>query len=288
MKNSFVIITGLSGSGKSAAVRVFEDRGYYCVDNLPVAMIPVFADLHARMGDEMQRVALVVDIREGRFLDDFPQVLARIRQSHGVKVLFFEASNTVLARRFGETRRPHPMAGTSAEGLMESLAAERQTLDKIRAVADVLIDTSSFTVHDLKSYLIESFLDAAGQGALQVLVLSFGYKYGVPENMDLLFDVRFMANPFFVPGLRDMTGKDKDVVRFLQGKTEFRTFVDKTGDLLRFLLPLYVREGKAYLRIGVGCTGGKHRSVAVSEFLAKHLTEANLHPRIQHRDLDRE
>ncbi len=287
MSARFVIITGLSGSGKTAAARVFEDMGYYCVDNLPVALIPVFADLCARTGDEIARVALVIDIREGRFLKDFPEVVGRIRATHQVTVLFLEADDEVLARRFGETRRPHPMAADH-QSLAESITREREALRDIKVLSDRIIDTSAFTVHDLKAHVRDSFLEASGQSTLLVILESFGHKYGVPPDLDLLFDVRFIPNPFFVQGLKTMNGTDQEVVRFLEGKREYGEFAAKAEDLLRFLVPLYVREGKSYLRIGVGCTGGKHRSVAVAERLARALDGQKVRLRIQHRDLERE
>jgi RNase adapter protein RapZ len=287
VKDSFVVLTGLSGSGKSAAMRVFEDMGYYCVDNLPVALIPVFADLCARSGAEIQRVALGIDIREGSFLKDFPEVLGRLRHTREVMVLFLEAGDDVLARRFGETRRPHPMSATS-EDLRESIRRERVAMLPIRTAADAIIDTSAFSVHDLKTYLFDNFREADRPSTLLVQIVSFGYKYGTPESLDLLFDVRFLSNPFFVEGLKGMTGRDTEVIRFLEARPEYTAFLDKTVDLLTFLLPLYVREGKSYLRIGVGCTGGKHRSVAVTERLLRALENSPARLRIQHRDIDRE
>ena len=287
MKEQLVVITGLSGSGKSAAVRAFEDMGYYCVDNLPVTLIPVFSDLCTRAGDALARVALVIDIREGQFLREFPEVLARIRGDRAVQVLFLEASDELLARRFNETRRPHPMGG-DAQDLMESIARERRELRTIRGLADVLIDTSAFTVHDLKAFILDSFLEKDRPSALLVPITSFGFKFGVVANLDVLFDVRFIANPYFIDELRGLTGKDEKVKDFLERKPEYITFLEKTADLLKFLLPLYVREGKSYLRIGIGCTGGRHRSVAVAEALAAGLDGGEARLRIHHRDVDKE
>ena len=286
MTDRFIIVTGLSGSGKSAAMRAFEDMGYFCVDNLPVALIPVFIDLCSR-SEEIPQVALVIDIREGHFLKDFPEVLTRIREHREVDVLFFEADDDILARRFGETRRPHPMAGEH-QVLREAIQKERQALVEIRSVADTIIDTSPFTVHDLKAYILDNFLEVSRASMLLVFLTSFGYKYGVPQSADLLFDVRFIDNPFFVAQLKGLTGKDDPVVQFLEEKPEYRQFLDKTEDLLRFLVPLYVREGKSYLRVGIGCTGGKHRSVAVTEHLAASLAGSEVRLRVEHRDLERE
>lgn len=287
MKEPFVILTGLSGSGKSAAIRVFEDMGYYCVDNLPVALIPVFADLCSRGGEETSRVALVIDIRERSFLRDFPEMLGRLRGSHQVAVLFFEASDEVLSRRFGETRRPHPMA-TDSHGLGESIGQERHALQHIRQAADYIIDTTAFTVHELRAYILDNFLAADRRSTLLLTLQSFGFKYGVPRDLDLLFDVRFMSNPFFVESLKDMTGKDAEVMRFLEEKPEYEEFLARVDKLLRFLLPLYIREGKSYLRIGLGCTGGRHRSVAVTERLAARLAGEAIRLRVRHRDMERE
>jgi UPF0042 nucleotide-binding protein len=287
MKEPFVILTGLSGSGKSAAIRVFEDMGYYCVDNLPVALIPVFADLCSRGGEETSQVALVIDIRERSFLRDFPEMLGRLRGTHQVAVLFFEASDEVLSRRFGETRRPHPMA-TETQGLSESIAQERRALQHIRQAADCIVDTTAFSVHELKAYILDNFLDADRRSSLLLTLQSFGFKYGVPRDLDLLFDVRFMSNPFFVESLKGMTGKDAEVIRFLEEKPEYEEFLARIEKLLRFLLPLYIREGKSYLRIGLGCTGGKHRSVAVTERLAARLAGEAIRLRVRHRDMERE
>jgi UPF0042 nucleotide-binding protein len=287
MNRPFVILTGMSGSGKSAAMRAFEDIGYYCVDNLPVALIPVFADLCARSRNDLPQVALVVDVRGKRFLSDFPAVLEEIRPKHEVLLLYFEASDQVLSRRFGETRRPHPMA-EETRGVAESIRSERQALETIRGMADRVIDTSAFTVHDLKAYILDNYLESARGSTLLVQLQSFGYKYGAPHDMDLIFDVRFISNPYFVEGLRDLTGRDEPVVRYLEEQAEYRVFLDKTLDLLRFLLPLYVREGKSYLRIGIGCTGGRHRSVAVTEYFARLLAGEDTRMKTRHRDLERE
>ena len=286
MTGKIVVITGLSGSGKSAAVRAFEDVGYYCVDNLPVALIPVFSDLCSRAGEVLSRVALVIDIREGHFLQDFPEVLAGIRDERSVDVLFFEAGDDILARRFNETRRPHPMA-TGAQDLTESIRREREVLQTIRSLASVIVDTSAYTVHDLKAYVLDRFLEHDRGSTLLVPITSFGFKYGTPRNLDMMFDVRFIPNPYFVDELKNLTGKDAAVERFLADKPEYETFVSKTVDLLQFLLPLYVQEGKSYLRIGVGCTGGRHRSVAVADALATALANTTTRLRVQHRDIDK-
>ena len=286
MSHPFLILTGMSGSGKSAAMRAFEDMGYYCVDNLPLALISVFADLCARSRHDLPLVALAVDVREKRFVEEFPEALQSIRDKQPVSLLFFDADDKVLVRRFGETRRPHPMAGGNA-GLWESIQEERRVLTRIRTLADRVVDTTAFSVHDLKAYVRDNFTEENRASTLLVLLQSFGYKHGAPTDMDLILDVRFIPNPFFVETLREQTGRDAAVVAFLEKQEEYRVFLEKILDLLQFLLPLYVQEGKSYLRIGIGCTGGRHRSVAVTEYLHKALANAQVRLNIQHRDLEK-
>ena len=280
------ILSGLSGSGKSAAVKTFEDMGFFCVDNLPLTLIPVFIDLIKSSGDGPDRVALVIDIREGSFLRGIPETLEEIRSSiPEVQVLFFEATDPVLVRRFSETRRPHPLPG--ATSLEDGIARERQVLLPVRERADRIIDTSRFNVHELKTYLFDNF-SGEEQPKLFVSVQSFGYKHGLPTDADLIFDVRFVPNPYFVERLRAKSGLDQEVVEFLEGKAEYQEFCAKIGDLLGFLLPYYVREGKSYLTVAIGCTGGRHRSVAVAERLGAGLREQEYRTRINHRDVFKE
>ena len=282
-----VIITGLSGSGMSSAINAFEDLGYFCVDNLPVTLLPTFARLVQPGEDDqarIERAALVINIREGEFLSEFGTQLEALRdQGLNVFVLFLEASDTVLQRRFSETRRPHP-ADTGA-GLLESIRAERAAMADIRALADHITDTSEHTVHTLRRLLIERFsLDMQGT-AMHVQVLSFGHKYGSPPDMELLFDVRHLPNPYFVPELRDLSGHDPRVVNYLNSQPDVKETLRRFSDLLDYLLPLYKREGKSYVTVGIGCTGGRHRSVMIANALARCLRRTGFDAQSAHRDV---
>jgi UPF0042 nucleotide-binding protein len=282
-----VIITGLSGSGMSSATNAFEDLGYFCVDNLPLTLMPTFARL-VRPDDHnrphIERAALVVDIREGRFLSEFPERLRELRASGlRVFVLFFEASDEALVRRFSETRRPHP--AEAGVGLHESIRRERDAMYEIRQLADQAIDTSEHTVHTLRRLLIERFGSERSGATMRVQVYSFGYKHGTPHDVDLLFDVRHLPNPHFVPELRDLSGHDPRVVRFLNASDEVRETLRRFTELIDYLLPLYRREGKSYVTIGIGCTGGRHRSVMIANDLAEYLRGKGFPVRVRHRDL---
>jgi UPF0042 nucleotide-binding protein len=285
----FIVVTGLSGAGKSQAIRALEDLGYFCVDNLPVRLIPTLARLSRQAGSEIARAAVVVDVREGAFLDDFPRMYRSLRRLEGLEpvLIFLEASEDALVRRFSETRRPHPLARNRSA--LEGIRLERQRLAAIRRMADRTVDTTSMTVHELRrAFMALSQADSAGQ-RLIVSIVSFGYKRGIPLDADLLFDVRFLPNPHFVPSLRRRTGRDPSVVRYLDKSPVTGEFVRRTLDLLRFLIPRYVAEGKRYLTIGVGCTGGRHRSVAVAEALKRGLGRLDhVTIRVQHRDVERE
>ena len=282
-----VIITGLSGSGMSSAINAFEDLGYFCVDNLPVTLLPTFARL-VQPGEEdrarIERAALVINIREGEFLSEFGTQLQALRdQGLNVFVLFLEASDTVLQRRFSETRRPHP--ADTGDGLLQSIRAERAAMAEIRALADHITDTSEHNVHALRRLLIERFsLDMQGT-PMRVQVLSFGHKYGSPPDMELLFDVRHLPNPYFVAGLRDLSGHDRRVVKYLSSQTEVKETLERFSDLLDYLLPLYKREGKSYVTVGIGCTGGRHRSVMVANALARRLRRTGFDAQAVHRDV---
>jgi UPF0042 nucleotide-binding protein len=285
-----IIITGLSGSGMSSATNAFEDLGYFCVDNLPLMLLPTFARLvrpedHNR--PHIERAALVIDIREGRFLNEFPERLGELRASGlRVFVLFFEASDEALVRRFSETRRPHP--AEAGDGLLESIRRERAAMSEIRALADQVIDTSEHTVHTLRRLLIERFSAGPGGGArMRVQVYSFGYKHGSPHDLDLLFDVRHLPNPHFVAELRDLSGHDPRVVRFLNASDEVRETIRRFTELIDYLLPLYRREGKSYVTIGIGCTGGRHRSVMIANAIARHLRRAGYEATAVHRDVSK-
>ncbi len=283
-----VVITGLSGSGKSMAARYLEDLGFFCVDNLPVMLIPPFYELIQRSGDQIQRAAVVVDVREGKFLDHFPEILHELRaRSAPVTLLFFEAGDEVLKRRFSETRRPHPMSagGASLEG---AIREERSTLAPLRELADRIIDTSRFSVHELRSFLKGAFAHVEGGEGLNVHVVSFGFKYGVPAEADLVFDVRFLPNPYFVDDLRALDGTSQAVRAFLDGKPDKTGFMRRLTEFLDFLVPLYAAEGKSYLTLTLGCTGGKHRSVALAEEVRDHLVGRGVLASVTHRDLGKE
>jgi UPF0042 nucleotide-binding protein len=268
----------------SSAMNVFEDLGYFCVDNLPVQLIPSFIQLFDRKESGITRAALGVNIREGEFLRNFPQVYAQLRGRGDLEttVLFLEASDSALQRRYSETRRPHPLGeGT----VLEAIAEERSQLEPIRALADVVIDTSDHTVHTLRALLKKRFAPASAEAGTELTIVSFGYKYGVPLDADLLFDVRFLPNPHFVPELKELTGNDRPVIDYLEQSDEVRETTDRFSGLLDYLLPLYQREGKSYVTVGVGCTGGRHRSVAVANALGKHLNRGGYHARVMHRDV---
>jgi UPF0042 nucleotide-binding protein len=278
-----LIITGLSGSGKTNVARALEDIGWFCVDNLPSALIPRFADmLHG--SEELHRSALVVDMREREFLKQFPHVFRQIRgKGVAVSLLFLEADEKVLVRRFSETRRPHPLAIN--QPAIEGIREEREALRPIRKMADMILDTSDYTVHGLREYIKEHY-DVREQSAPLVLgVMSFGYKYGVPSEADLVFDVRFLPNPNFVPKLKPLTGNDAPVVRYMRRQEDTDTFLARLRSFLDYVLPRYVREGKSYLTVGIGCTGGRHRSVMIANDLAGWLREKGFPVRVRHRDL---
>ncbi|HLM57919.1 MAG TPA: RNase adapter RapZ [Pyrinomonadaceae bacterium] len=283
-----VIITGLSGSGMSSATNAFEDLGYFCVDNLPLTLLPTFARLVQPEGHNrphIERAALVIDIREGSFLGEFPAGLEELRRAGlKVSVLFFEASDDVLARRFSETRRPHP-ADRGGDGLAEAIRREREEMAVIRALADRVIDTSEHTVHTLRRLLIERFSPGPEGAPMRVRVLSFGHKHGGAHDLDLLFDVRHLPNPYFVPELRDLSGHDRRVVKFLNDSDEVRETLRRFTELIDYLLPLYRREGKSYVTIGIGCTGGRHRSVMTANAIAHHLRRAGYEASAVHRDV---
>jgi UPF0042 nucleotide-binding protein len=282
-----VIITGLSGSGMSSATNAFEDLGYFCVDNLPLTLLPTFARLVQPEEDgqaRIERAALVINIREGQFLSEFERALGALReQGLRVFVLFLEASDEALQRRFSETRRPHP--AETGGGLLEAIRDERAAMAKIRSLADHLIDTSDHTVHTLRRLLVERFSPNMEGTPMRVQVLSFGHKYGSPPEMELLFDVRHLPNPFFVPELRDLSGHDRRVVEYLTTKPEVEETVRRFNDLLEYLLPLYKREGKSYVTVGIGCTGGRHRSVMVANALARRLRRTGYEAQAIHRDV---
>jgi UPF0042 nucleotide-binding protein len=283
----FVVITGLSGSGKSQAIRALEDLGYFCVDNLPTTLIPTLAQLSCRPGSDLPKVAIVVDVREGSFLAEFPRVWREVQRLEGLhpSLIFLEATHAALVRRFSETRRPHPLAHDRP--VSEGIADERRRLDRIRRMADEIVDTSALTVHQLRERFMSFAREQAQRNPLVVTLLSFGFKHGVPLDADLVFDARFLPNPHFVPTLKALTGLDRGVVRFMERHEVTGQFVRKLRDLLAFLVPQYVAEGKAYLTIAIGCTGGRHRSVMLAETLAGPLAALHgVRARVRHRDID--
>ncbi len=283
----FIVVTGMSGAGKSAASRCLEDLGFFCIDNLPAALIPKVADLCAQSEKRIDRVALVVDVREGRFLDDLAGTLSDLRRDgYRVRVVFLDASDESLVRRFSESRRPHPLAPDGSA--LEGIRAERARLHDLKARADLVIDTSGFTVHEFRKLLATAFLDLPTPARMVLSLVSFGYRYGLPVDADLVFDARCLPNPHFVEGLRPLTGQAPAVVEYVLASAQTRGFLERVDQLLTYALPLYVREGKAYLTVAIGCTGGRHRSVVLVEELAHRLTEAGHQVSVRHRDVERE
>ena len=283
----FIVLTGLSGAGKSQAIRALEDLGYFCVDNLPTLLIPTLAELSLREGAEINKVAIVVDVREKGFLSSFARVYRKLRAMPRLDpaLIFLEASNEALVRRFSETRRPHPLAPDRS--VSEGIREERARLNAIRRTADLVLDTSDLTVHELRQVFINLSQSTTSRAPLVVTFLSFGFKHGLPVDADLVFDVRFLPNPHFVGELRGLTGRDRAVIEFMRGHAETGAFIDRIVDLLRFLLPQYVREGKSYLTVAIGCTGGRHRSVMIAEALRRELKEVtDVRVRVKHRDAE--
>lgn len=281
----FVILTGLSGSGKTQAIRALEDLGYFCIDNLPTQLIPTMAELSTREDAGLDKVAIVVDVREGGFLAQFPRVYRKLKAQPGVNptLIFLEASDSALVRRFSETRRPHPLAADRS--VSEGIVEERQKLDAIRAMADLIVDTSNLTVHELRDRFMQMSRDERARADMIVNLVSFGYKHGVPVDADLVFDVRCLPNPYFIDRLRSLTGRDRAVVRYMRRSPATQEFLERLSSFLKFALPQYVEEGKSYLTIAVGCTGGRHRSVMIAEALRKSLGAVKgVRLRVKHRD----
>jgi RNase adapter protein RapZ len=286
---NFLVVTGLSGAGKSHAIRALEDLGYYCVDNLPTPLIPVLADLSLHEDADNPKVAVVVDVRERRFIREFPPIWKRLQSSPGLHplLIFLEATHAALLRRFSETRRPHPLAPDRP--IAEALDEERRMLAKIRAMADEIVDTSDLTVHELRQAFQSLVRDRGERAPLMVTLESFGFKHGVPLDADLVFDCRFLPNPHFVAGLRSKSGRDKAVATYMRRYPATRELTQRLAAFLRYLVPHYVSEGKAYLTIAIGCTGGRHRSVYLAEALKKDLSALkNVTTRARHRDLARD
>lgn len=280
-----VIITGLSGSGKGTALKAFEDLGYYSVDNLPIELIPKFAEL-TKNASNIGRAALVVDIREGSALERFPALYKRIRSQLPVRLLFLEADDAVLQRRFSETRRPHPL-GTK-ESVTANIRRERERLEPIRKLADPIINTGKFNVHELRETIHSTFgADHRGESKILVQVNSFGFRHGIPQDSDLVFDVRFLPNPNYIPEFKEKTGKHASVARYIRGFPQTQEFIERISDLLIYLMPHYIAEGKSYLTISFGCTGGHHRSVMIAGEIRKRLAAAGYRVKENHRDIER-
>jgi UPF0042 nucleotide-binding protein len=277
-----LLITGLSGSGKTHVSRALEDVGWFCVDNLPTVLIPRFTDL-LRRSEGLGRSVLVVDMRERDFLKNFPRVFRALKaKGTDAALLFLEADEKVLVRRFSETRRPHPLAVN--QPVIEGIREEREALRPIRKMADLILDTSKYTVHELRDYIREHYDLRAQASPIVVSVMSFGYKYGIPTEADLVFDVRFLPNPNFVPALKRLTGSHPSVVRYMRRQGDTSAFLGRLGAFLRYVLPRYVREGKSYLVIAVGCTGGRHRSVMIANELGRELSGRGYTVKVRHRD----
>lgn len=284
-QKELVIVTGISGAGKASALKTFEDLGYHAVDNLPLELLQEFSRL-VEKSPEIQSAAIVVDIREGQTLDQLPEILKSVKMVLPTRVVFLDAQDSVLVRRYSETRRPHPLR--KQETVWRSIVEERQLLDPIRNVADTLIDTSNFNVHELRAHIQARFSQDEPAHRLLVTCLSFGFKNGVPLDADLVFDLRFLPNPHFVPEFRKKTGKDPKVAAYVAGFPQTAEFLDRLTDMLLYLLPHYVSEGKSYLTIALGCTGGQHRSVTMADEMGRRLHDAGYEVKTIHRDMPRE
>ena len=287
--SSLVIITGVSGSGMSSATNAFEDLGYFCVDNLPLTILSTFARLLKPNEEEVaaiEKAALVIDIRERHFLNEFPNEIRKLsKKGLSPFVVFFEASDEALKRRFSETRRPHP--ADSGAGLLPAIQSEKDAMVPIRELSDLIVDTSEHTVHTLRQFILRKFGSSGDSSRLNVQLVSFGHKFGTPRDLDLMLDVRHLPNPYFDPALKHLAGDNPKIVRFLNGQGEVQETLRRFSDLLNYLLPLYRREGKSYLTIGIGCTGGKHRSVMIANALAEGIGKAGFDVSVSHRDMQK-
>ncbi len=286
-KLKFFIITGLSGSGKSTAIAAFEDARFYCVDNMPVALLPKFLDLPIESESEIAGLAFVMDLREKGFLAGYKSIFETLRQKgYAFEVLFLEADEKILLQRYSQTRRYHPLS--QDRSLMEGILAEKEHLKELRAYADRIINTSDYTVHKLKSLILDIAQSVGNLALMKINIVSFGFRYGIPNDADLIIDVRFLANPYFVPELKPLDGETEAVRNYVLSRGETVIFLEKYLDLIDYLIPLYEKEGKAYLTIGVGCTGGRHRSVAIARTLFEHISKPGKRVEIIHRDIGKE
>ncbi|MBZ5606901.1 MAG: RNase adapter RapZ [Acidobacteriia bacterium] len=283
-QSQLVIITGLSGSGKATVLKALEDLGYYAVDNLPIGLIPKFAEL-AKDSANVRRAALVIDIREGQRLKEFPAIFQRLRRRIPATLLFLEADERTILQRFSETRRPHPLGLSSS--VRKNIRIERERLAPIRKVADHIINTSKFNVHELRDIVGDKFRDGGGEASIRIDITSFGYRHGVPPDSDLVFDVRFLPNPNYIPEFKHLSGRHPRVARYIRSFPQTVEFIDRISDLLVYLIPHYIREGKSYLTIAFGCTGGHHRSVLIASEIRKRLTRAGFKVKETHRDIAR-
>lgn len=280
-----LIISGISGSGKSTTVHQFEDMGFFCVDNLPTELIPKFLELCAQSGNEIAKVALVLDVREKKFLKKYKEVLADIqKEGFEYQVIFLDASDDVLLRRFKETRRRHPLSEAS---VLDGLTQEREMLSDVKASADIVIDTSDYSIHNLREILRKHFETNLDDKQMSISLVAFGFKYGIASDSDMVLDVRFLPNPYFVDDLKDQTGKDPEVIRYVSERAETREYLNRLYDFIDYLLPLYVQEGKSYLTLGFGCTGGRHRSVVIADAARRHLEEKGYSTSVRYRDMER-
>ncbi len=280
-----IIITGLSGSGKSTAMAAFEDAGFYCVDNMPVVLLPKFLELPLESDSEIAGLVFVMDLREKSFLPHYSSIFEFLqKKGHNFTILFLEAEEEILLKRYSQTRRHHPLA--RGKSLLDGIRIEKKRLKDIKMIANKIINTSHYNVHDLKSVIIDITQKSKSSGPMRINILSFGFKFGIPQDADLIMDVRFLVNPYFIPELKDLDGKDGRIKRYVLDNEETVIFMEKYFDLLDYLVPLYKKEGKAYLTIAIGCTGGKHRSVCIAQYLYEHLKQLDKKVIITHRDID--
>jgi UPF0042 nucleotide-binding protein len=287
MKNlRVVIITGLSGSGKSTALRALEDIGFYCVDNLPVALLPKFLEMQVDVSSEISKIGLVMDLREKLFLEKYTTIFSELKElGYRIEIVFLDAGDEIILSRFKETRRTHPLSEKGS--ILEGIALEREKLSELKFMADKVIDTSSYNVHQLKETIQKYFLLSSIQKKLLINLISFGYRYGLPPDADIVLDVRFLPNPYFIEGLKDFDGNEKKVEKYVMDREESKTFLQELFKIMEFLIPNYEKEGKAYLNIALGCTGGKHRSVVMLNKLGEYLSAKDYIININHRDIKR-
>lgn len=281
-----IIVTGMSGSGKSTALRALEDVGFFCVDNLPVVLLPKLLEIQTDAASEISKVALVMDLRERYFLEKYAEIFAKLKEEgHRIEILFLDASDDSLLRRFRETRRAHPLCERGT--VMEGIVLEREKLSALRAMADKIVDTSSFNVHQLKDVIQRHFMTSTTEKRLVINLMSFGFRYGLPPEADIVLDVRFLPNPYFIEELKHLNGEDEKIQEYVMGWEESQTFLRKMLDMMEFLIPLYEKEGKSNLNVALGCTGGKHRSVVMTTRLARYFAGENYLVNVAHRDIHR-